>query len=1109
MLIRHVQRGTLVLGALVAAVLLFVAGGALRLAMGPISLGAFSRPVEQALNRSVTGAMIRFDDLVLEWSRADNRINLIVLGPRILDSRGNIIAQAPKADLNFDALALLSGHLQLKSLGMIGLQLTGMRAQDGSLRLGFGRDQSEANFLDTLRQLLGNGAAAQSALQSIALQHARVAFFDQPTGLFLVLPDASLIMKTGARGFDASVTASAEISGSSFHITAAAQLRENGMPVSGELTLTGFSVRALAQNNPRFAKLKPFALLTNLSAGLAWDNNGAISDVRFNASGRGNVDAAFAGSELRLSRFDLQAGYNAQHRQLTADNITLESNQGSFRGKGRFHLNWDDNGVSSIAGDVESGAVSLNLPRAYNQPLSFSRVALHVEYNRSTRQIQWQNAGFTAGPVSGTLQGTATLGDSGLQDITVDGSVGAMTVADLLAYWPATVASGAREWVAANIPRGRAGPLQIHAALPAGAFDAAFLPDDALEVVFPLQGLTTRYLAGMTPITGANGVATLRGDSFRVQVDSGSVGPLVLSAGAVTIPDLHTPGTTAHIVAHTEGTTADILRLIDEPPLGYPKRFGIAPGTVEGRSAVDLEFDLPLLRDLPWDRVQFAVRANSTQLGLPVAQRKLDGATVQFTVDAKSLTAKGTGRFAAVPVNFQWTEDFNDPVKSTRLDISGEAGDAARARLGINLPAWISGPLSFSATLSGHHFQFTDGSLKADLTNVSADFPGLAMKKPAGTAATGNAQLSFDAAGVVSLPDFSVAGDDLSIRGGLLMGEGGRLRSLSLSQFRSGPDAVALTLIPSGKGLAISVLGQSLDVRHFTGLDRSASPASDRESSSLQDPLSITAQVQRLIISQRATLRDVTMGIAFGPGGRLNTFALEATGAGTEKLTGNMTVTKGVRILNLASDNAGALITDLVDFSSIRGGKLAAQVFLPDENSQRARKPGAASDYEGSVTLSNITLTNQPFLARLFAAGSLDGPLRLLQGQGIALSKADIPFSERGQVIIIGDGRASGNAIGGTFSGSYDRNTRKVDVSGSLVPLYGLNSVLGAIPLLGDLLVSKKGEGILGLTYQMKGDIGNPGIMINPLSLLTPGILRRIFEFPSRSPEVSAAPANQ
>jgi hypothetical protein len=54
--------------------------------------------------------------------------------------------------------------------------------------------------------------------------------------------------------------------------------------------------------------------------------------------------------------------------------------------------------------------------------------------------------------------------------------------------------------------------------------------------------------------------------------------------------------------------------------------------------------------------------------------------------------------------------------------------------------------------------------------------------------------------------------------------------------------------------------------------------------------------------------------------------------------------------------------------------------------------------------------------------------------------------------------------------------------------------VLGAIPLLGDVLTSREGEGILGTTYSVSGDADEPEISVNPLSMLTPGILRRIFE---------------
>ena len=100
--------------------------------------------------------------------------------------------------------------------------------------------------------------------------------------------------------------------------------------------------------------------------------------------------------------------------------------------------------------------------------------------------------------------------------------------------------------------------------------------------------------------------------------------------------------------------------------------------------------------------------------------------------------------------------------------------------------------------------------------------------------------------------------------------------------------------------------------------------------------------------------------------------------------------------------------------------------------------------------------------------------------------------------------------MGVSFEGVIDRDNDTIDVNGSLVPVFGLNNMLGAIPVIGDLLVSQEWEGIFGLTYQATGDINEPQVVVNPLSVLTPGILRRIFEFggpPEQFGATAAVPA--
>src|SRR5260370_20872796 len=103
MLPRPVQRTLLILGALLAALLFFIGGAALRLLMGPISLGPFASIIEDALNHSVSGVVIRFDQAGLEWSRAEGKVNLIVLGTKVVDLDCHIVAHAPKTDLAFHA----------------------------------------------------------------------------------------------------------------------------------------------------------------------------------------------------------------------------------------------------------------------------------------------------------------------------------------------------------------------------------------------------------------------------------------------------------------------------------------------------------------------------------------------------------------------------------------------------------------------------------------------------------------------------------------------------------------------------------------------------------------------------------------------------------------------------------------------------------------------------------------------------------------------------------------------------------------------------------------------------------------------------------------------
>jgi hypothetical protein len=130
-----------------------------------------------------------------------------------------------------------------------------------------------------------------------------------------------------------------------------------------------------------------------------------------------------------------------------------------------------------------------------------------------------------------------------------------------------------------------------------------------------------------------------------------------------------------------------------------------------------------------------------------------------------------------------------------------------------------------------------------------------------------------------------------------------------------------------------------------------------------------------------------------------------------------------------------------------------------------------------------------------------------MSGDGIALDTVRVPFRVNGDIVDIHDARASGPSIGITADGYIDRQGNQIALQGAVAPMYGLNGLLNNIPIIGDVLTSKKGEGIVGITYSLRGNMDDPALSTNPLSVLTPGILRRIFEGTPRPPPSAATTA--
>jgi hypothetical protein len=85
--------------------------------------------------------------------------------------------------------------------------------------------------------------------------------------------------------------------------------------------------------------------------------------------------------------------------------------------------------------------------------------------------------------------------------------------------------------------------------------------------------------------------------------------------------------------------------------------------------------------------------------------------------------------------------------------------------------------------------------------------------------------------------------------------------------------------------------------------------------------------------------------------------------------------------------------------------------------------------------------------------------------------------------------------IGATIEGSIDTVANQVRMSGTFIPMYGLNNMFGQLPVLGIILGGGSNEGLIGVTYEVVGTPSQPVLRVNPISAVMPGVLRKVFEF--------------
>jgi hypothetical protein len=214
--------------------------------------------------------------------------------------------------------------------------------------------------------------------------------------------------------------------------------------------------------------------------------------------------------------------------------------------------------------------------------------------------------------------------------------------------------------------------------------------------------------------------------------------------------------------------------------------------------------------------------------------------------------------------------------------------------------------------------------------------------------------------------------------------------------------------------------------------------------------------------------------------GAIRNFALSGKLGRDTPLTGDLRGRgQGREVVYLETNDAGAFFRFTDTYAKMSGGQLALAMDPPTV------EPHAK---EGLINIRDFNIKGEGSLDRVAASGSGGAP------NGVAFSRMRAEFTRQNGQLLVREGVVKGPTIGGTIEGSIDSGNQ-VRMSGTFVPMYGLNNIFGQIPIVGLFLGGGSNEGLIGVTYEVVGTLGQPVLRVNPISAMAPGVLRKIFEF--------------
>ena len=1050
-----------------------------QLSQGPISLGFLKPLIERPL--IVRGNLInlKIDDVILTWAGWERALDIRVINLRSINVDRTEDVRVPELSFSLSGPALAAGQLAPKAIELFGPELKLTRSYDGTIEFGMESAQKQLK-LETSKILSWLVLSSEQTnqldyLRTVSIVGAELSLEDKQVGKTWRSPVEYATITRTADKVMMSATLQLNLESETTEIQVSAELFPDDQKLFLRSEFSGFSP----------SKVAPYYGISDF-----------FSDFDIPVDGILEAFFDFDG-QIKEGAFDLKGGSGVVGiPSIMKEKVSID--QAHIKGK-----------VADAGNRVIFEKIIIKLP-----PKSTFHIPPPVSHKIPFRAIEGVGQYFfdkkrleifsletdLSGPIASFKGSITNVPSIGNETIIIKGESAAsyIPIKNLQEYWPRSLGADAQEWSIANIKDGIVDKLQaefeVHLK---GTQKGKNLEIFSVKGDMTVNDAIVTYLDTMPPISTLVSYITFDKTKLIINIDHGTSDKISFKNGRMIINGLNEKDQFADLSFDVASAFPDALSYLDNAPLKFAKALDIPPKTTKGEVIGAIQMQFPIEKALTLQRIDIAAKANLKNIFMAdkLVGHDIKNGQLNLSVNKKSMRVSGQVTVNEVVANINWKENFDISTDyKSRYTVKAHIADSKYFEyFGVNSKLlnrnYINGAsdITILYTIKNDKTTYLEGEI--DLRNMRLAIPEIEFLKDKGFTAAGYFSASSNGAPISEITRFELVSADLKLYGTASFDETlGIFRRINIDRLAfDRTDIKGAVIAHSGNAWEIGFDGNEFD---FSALwDEFIGDNEENFKKSLPE-LTVAVELGRVWLSETEYIKNCSGTFKYN-GNFWQTILLkgELSNGGYLQITMKPDST-GNRNLQMEADNAGLILKYLDYYNGMKGGKLWLAGNFDDSIPDRP--------LTAQLFVKDYRVTNAPLLARVLSIMALTGILDAMQGEGLGFAELKVPFVSRKGVLSINGATANGASLGFTATGTIYSHANIVEIDGTVVPAYMINSAIKSaldyIPLLGGLLTSQEdGGGVFAASFTMNGPQENPVVKINPLSALTPGILGDIF----------------